>query len=177
MAYTKTTWVDNSAPAIDAENLNKIEQGIYDAHTGKQDRLVSGTNIKTINGNSILGSGNLVIEGGGGGGGGSETDPIFTASPAYDIAYADITSWNGKASVTSLAVTIAVADWNATTTCTKSVTGVTASNNVLVCPDPASIDNWGTCGVYCSAQGSGTLTFVCSSTPSASITVNVLVIN
>ena len=34
----------------------------------KQETLVSGTNIKTINGNSILGSGNLVIEGGGSGG-------------------------------------------------------------------------------------------------------------
>jgi hypothetical protein len=34
---------------------------------GKQATLVSGTNIKTINGTTILGSGNLVIEGGGGG--------------------------------------------------------------------------------------------------------------
>ena len=33
---------------------------------GKQDTLVSGTNIKTINGNSLLGSGNIVISGGGG---------------------------------------------------------------------------------------------------------------
>lgn len=32
----------------------------------KQDTLVSGTNIKTINGESILGSGNIVIGGGGG---------------------------------------------------------------------------------------------------------------
>ena len=32
MAYTKTQWVNNQAPAIDADNLNKIEQGIYDAH-------------------------------------------------------------------------------------------------------------------------------------------------
>jgi hypothetical protein len=30
--------------------------------------LVSGTNIKTINGSSILGSGNLTVEGGGGAG-------------------------------------------------------------------------------------------------------------
>lgn len=30
MAYTKTTWVNNSAPAISADNLNKIENGIYD---------------------------------------------------------------------------------------------------------------------------------------------------
>ena len=32
--------------------------------TGKQDTLVSGTNIKTINGSSILGSGNINISGG-----------------------------------------------------------------------------------------------------------------
>lgn len=32
----------------------------------KQDTLVSGTNIKTINGESILGEGDLIVEGGGG---------------------------------------------------------------------------------------------------------------
>ena len=30
MAYTKTNWVNGSAPAINAANLNKIEQGIAD---------------------------------------------------------------------------------------------------------------------------------------------------
>ena len=35
--------------------------------SGKQDKLESGTNIKTINGTSILGSGNITIEGGSGG--------------------------------------------------------------------------------------------------------------
>lgn len=33
MAYTKTTWVNDSAPYLNATNLNKIEQGIQDAHT------------------------------------------------------------------------------------------------------------------------------------------------
>ena len=28
MAYTKTVWVNNQAPAINADNLNKIENGI-----------------------------------------------------------------------------------------------------------------------------------------------------
>lgn len=32
MAYTKTEWVNDSKPAINAENLNKIEKGIADAH-------------------------------------------------------------------------------------------------------------------------------------------------
>ena len=40
-----------------------------------QKKLTSGTNIKTINGESILGSGNIEISGGGG----DETDPIWTA--------------------------------------------------------------------------------------------------
>lgn len=31
MAYTKTVWVDEAEPSIDAEHLNKMEQGIYDA--------------------------------------------------------------------------------------------------------------------------------------------------
>lgn len=35
---------------------------------GKQDRLVSGTNIKTINNQDILGPGNIDIEGSGGSG-------------------------------------------------------------------------------------------------------------
>lgn len=29
MAYTKTNWVNEGPPAIDADNLNKIEQGIF----------------------------------------------------------------------------------------------------------------------------------------------------
>lgn len=43
-----------------------------EALNGKQPTLVSGTNIKTINGTSILGSGNLTIEGGGSSAGGFE---------------------------------------------------------------------------------------------------------
>lgn len=42
----------------------KADTAIQDI-SGKQDVLVSGTNIKTINNESILGSGNITIEGGG----------------------------------------------------------------------------------------------------------------
>ena len=34
MTYVQTEWVDDSAPDIDADHLNKIEQGVYDAHVG-----------------------------------------------------------------------------------------------------------------------------------------------
>lgn len=42
-------------------DTSALTQGL----AGKQDTLVSGTNIKTINGTSILGAGNMVISGGG----------------------------------------------------------------------------------------------------------------
>lgn len=45
--------------------------GILELIADKQDVLVSGKNIKTINGMNVLGSGNLEVKGGGGGG--SET--------------------------------------------------------------------------------------------------------
>lgn len=115
----------------------------------KQDRLISGTNIKTINNTSLLGSGNIVIQGGGSDpeavkftpqtltdaqkeqartniGAGtyskpsdgipatdldssvqaslgkadtalqSESDPVFSASPAHGITLADIAAWDAK---------------------------------------------------------------------------------
>ena len=57
--------------------------------SGKQDKLVSGTNIKTINGTSILGSGNITISGGSSGGGNGAyaevnhgtSDTTFTLTP------------------------------------------------------------------------------------------------
>ncbi len=54
MAYTKTTWVDDSSPAISAANLNKIENGIAandtaitDINTdiGDMESLVGGTDL------------------------------------------------------------------------------------------------------------------------------------
>lgn len=46
-----------------------FDQAVAAGRSGKQDTLVSGTNIKTINGVSVLGEGNLTVTGGGGGGG------------------------------------------------------------------------------------------------------------
>lgn len=43
MAYTKTTWVNDQAPDIDADNLNKMEQGIYDAQKNAQWGSITGT--------------------------------------------------------------------------------------------------------------------------------------
>ena len=60
MAYTKQTFT--SGQTLKASDLNTMSQGIVD----KQDKLVSGTNLKTINGQSLLGGGNITVEGGDG---------------------------------------------------------------------------------------------------------------
>ena len=81
--------------------------------------------------------------------------------------------WGWHSTIT---VTLTSAWWSSKSQ-TVSVTGVTASNTVIVSPAPSSIEDYADWGVYCSAQGSGTLTFTCSDTPSSDITVNVLIIS
>ena len=63
LTYCKLTTTRTTAGSIDTSNFATkadLEK--------KQDKLVSGTNIKTINGESILGSGNITISGGSSGG-------------------------------------------------------------------------------------------------------------
>lgn len=35
MAYTKTNWVNEGPPAIDADNLNKIEDSVFESSEGR----------------------------------------------------------------------------------------------------------------------------------------------
>jgi len=73
--------------------------------------------------------------------------------------------------------TLTAADWGATSlTQTIAVSGVAASNTVLVTPDPASYLVWGEHSIYCTAQGDGTLTFACIKKPKQDITVQVVII-
>lgn len=72
-------------------------------------------------------------------------------------------------------VTLTVAGWSSNTQ-TVNVAGVTASNLVLVNYAPASRAAWIDADIYCSAQGAGTLTFTCDSTPTEAITANVAIV-
>lgn len=44
MSYTKTNWQNNQAPAINAANLNKMEDGIEEAHDDLADHEADTTN-------------------------------------------------------------------------------------------------------------------------------------
>lgn len=139
---TATPIVDGTA-AVGSSAKYAREDHVHPTDTSRQATLVSGTNIKTINGNSLLGSGDLTISGGGG------------------VSYS------------TQAVTIPVSAWSGTTA-TVSASAVTASNDVIVAPAPASMSAWAAAGVYCSAQGARTLTFTCSTAPTVALTANVM---
>jgi hypothetical protein len=96
----------------------KVSESTYSTYTastaseiaGKQETLVSGTNIKTINNQSLLGNGNIDIQGGGGGGDNvveltkaqyEALDPP-AADTTYIITDADVVDLNDYAKASGL---------------------------------------------------------------------------
>lgn len=208
-----------------------------------QETLVSGTNIKTIDGNSILGSGNLelstyltypntwtttgttkafcddiaadssavagkaylgevtlsdlpasmanaeiVVEIMSGTTANNKIIVLTctsgnTAPYRWQYTYwnngTDVSGWNGFGNTqmsVPTAPTLAVADWSSNTQ-TVTVTGVTASNTVIVSPAPASAVEYAACGILCTTQGTDSLTFTCTAVPANALTVNVVILN
>ena len=61
---SNTISVDADSAPTNNSSKPVTSGGVYTALGNKQDTLVSGTNIKTINGNSLLGTGDITISGG-----------------------------------------------------------------------------------------------------------------
>ena len=72
--------------------------------------------------------------------------------------------------------TLTTSGWSSNSQ-TVSASGVVADTNAqIIYVSPANKDSataWGEAGVFCSAQGANSLTFVCDSVPSANISVNI----
>lgn len=75
----------------------------------------------------------------------------------------------------TLSVEIPVAAWS-NNTATIQVVGVTATNTIIAIPAPASIDMYTDSEIRCTAQSVDSLTFTCEEVPSATITMNILII-
>lgn len=93
---------------------------------GAQEELVSGTNIKTINGTSVLGSGNITIQGGGSGG---------------DVNVIESITFNGNAVPVD-------SSKNAAITYTPPVTSVNNQTGAVTLPIPSevtesTVSGWG----------------------------------
>lgn len=69
------TYLGSENDPIFAEEVNEI--GFFAVENYVPHRIALEDNLKTINGQSIVGTGDITV--GGGGGGGDETDPIWTA--------------------------------------------------------------------------------------------------
>lgn len=88
------------------------------------------------------------------------------------LAYTDVNA----ARITARTVTLASGSWSSkaqAVTCS----GVTTSNQIIVTPNPASYLNYHKWKVRCTAQAADRLTFTTDGTPSANLTVQVLILD
>jgi len=98
---------------------------------------------------------------------------VLTSSGNGAPIWATVPSSN---TIVSTTVTLSTSSWSNNTQ-TITVTGVTASNTVIVTPTPASTADYVDAGCLCVEQGEDTLTFTCEQTPSSDLVINVLTFN
>lgn len=110
IGITSYQYVSNLVTSLSSSNTNAqypSAKCVYDNLVTKQDTLVSGINIKTINNQSLLGSGNIDIQGGGGG----TPSNMMTTDTAQDISGQKTFTSTIKSSVdNSLALTRSTGD-------------------------------------------------------------------
>lgn len=81
--------------------------------------------------------------------------------------------------VTATFANLMVDGWSGDTVIqqTVEVEGVTTKNHVFVCPDPARFVQYSECGIRCTSQAAGQLTFRCEQKPTGVIPVNIFIFN
>lgn len=76
-------------------------------------------------------------------------------------------------------VSLAIANWTGTEAPfqqTVSIEGATDTNIKVISPAPASIDEYASCGVKATTEGTGTITFACAAVPENALAVNVVIL-
>lgn len=99
---------------------------------------------------------------------------VAAHTEVQNAAWTQVQTQPGAVSPTVMP-TLLVANWSSNSQMI-TVQGVTASNNVIVSPAPASASDWASAGIICTAQSTNSLTFTCTQTPSNDITVNVAIL-
>jgi hypothetical protein len=102
----------------------------WSTFNGKQAALVSGTNIKSVNGTTLLGSGDLVITGGA-----SATKTIDNKTAAYTVVAADLGKIINCTGGTFTVSLTAAATLGSGFTCTIWNTSNTATNAITIDPN------------------------------------------
>lgn len=99
----------------------------------------------------------------------------LSGSPTVLSSFTNDENFKG---ITCVSVSIPVASWSSNAA-TVSVSGVTASNIVVIAPNATTSTNYTNftgAGIYCSAQAADSLTFTCTTTPTAAITILAMII-
>ena len=120
-------YIITDATAGDLSNYytkTETDNAITAATSTKQDTLVSGTNIKTINNQSIIGEGNITIEGGSGG-------STYTAGDGIDITN-DVISVTGKVDTSAITTTITSSSTDAQVPSAKAVYDMVGNINTIL---------------------------------------------
>lgn len=76
--------------------------------------------------------------------------------------------------VVNATATLSTSGWSSKSQ-TVTVSGVTASNTVIISPDAANQSEYIDCTVICTSQGSNTLTFTCETVPATALKVNIAI--
>lgn len=99
-----------------AQTLSSAQQAQARSNIGAQEALVSGTNIKTINNESILGSGNITISGGGGSGEANVIESISINGTAQPVTSKNVDLAVPVSSTITAIVTLTEAQYTALAT-------------------------------------------------------------
>lgn len=70
-------------------------------------------------------------------------------------------------------VSLSSSGWDSSKQQTVTVNGITSDSIIVASPIPSSMNTVMESGIYCSAQGSNSLTFTCATPPSTSVTYNI----
>ncbi len=103
----------------------------------------------------------------------ANTFKVANVNGNFEIMSADGTIPTARLTKVNSTITLTSAGWSSNTQ-TVTVNGVTSSSIVWVSPAPADTANYVSAGIICSAQGTDSLTFTCTTTPSAAIDVVVV---
>ena len=107
----------------------------------------------------------------------SGTLPITRGGTGSTTAATALTNLGAQAKVKTLTLSLTTADWSSTNkTQTKTASGVTASNVVIISPTATSQNAYSAAGVKCTAQAANRLTFTCDTVPTEALSVNVVIL-
>lgn len=107
----------------------------------------------------------------------SGTLPITRGGTGSTTAATALTNLGAQAKAKTLTLSLTTAGWSSTNkTQTKTASGVTKSNVVIISPTATSQDAYSAAGVKCTAQAANRLTFTCDTVPMEALNVNVVIL-